>query len=308
MLHVFGDESHDARRRRVLSLAGLLAPREAWARFWISWGEVIELAGITTFHAADCENTRGEFARWTRTQVEGLQRTLIQLITDPAYGILGYSCSLDLGHYNRLRPRLRAFRRFPTVIAKLGISGSLEDPYFILFQHLVERVAKEQYVTELPADERVGFAFDRHHLEARAKTVYHAMQHFKPEYGHRLGGATFDDKVKVKPLQAADMLAYETFRRADDLRSGIKGERWQFTELVKIVREGHYFDAAYLDHLVEMNENKVAALVASGRASFPKQEKRSKAPPTFTLAQRSLHQVKRAWRRARKAIFGQKRP
>jgi hypothetical protein len=255
-LDLFADESHDSGRAHVISLAGLLAPRSDWTRVWRAWTAELAAEGIEVFHATECEGAQREFRGWSRTRLEAFQRRLIDVVVDPTNGIITYSTSLELRAYTALRPRLRAFLKFPP---GLSINGPVDDPYFILFQQLIEMTARDEYVSDLPPEETVGFTFDRHHLAPRAKAVSEAMWRFR-DFGPRIRGTGFMDKRQVVPLQVADLLAYETFRYEADTHLNGRPERWQHAALAARLRKSVFMDGAYLERMVDHMEEKVAQL------------------------------------------------
>ncbi len=125
----------------------------------------------------------------------------------------------------------------------------------MVFQAVVELVADE--LIDLPGDERVGFVFDRRRdLEGRAKPMYDSLRD-NPDFRqrHRLGAIAFDDRIRVKPLQAADVLAYEAYRRMEDLREG-RPKRWQWERLQRSVIESPIIGRDNLLALIEMHRSR----------------------------------------------------
>jgi hypothetical protein len=252
-LDFFGDESHDSKRELVMTMAGLLAPRANWSQLWVKWKDALAADGVTVFHAAECEGGQREFKGWSRDRINRFQQTLIDLIVDPVHDAIGYSVSLALGPYRDLTPRLRAILKFPK---GLSVSGPLYDPYFILYQHLVEIACTEAYIAKLPRDEGIGFTFDRHNFWMRAKGVAETTFALR-DFGHRIRGAGFMDKAKIAPLQAADLLAYETYRYEAETHLGSKPARWQYTALKARIGKSVFWDRDYLESLVALNEQRI---------------------------------------------------
>jgi hypothetical protein len=275
MLHTFADESHDSARADVLTVAGVLAPRHVWDEVWRRWAEVVKREQITAFHATDCETANGEFKGWSRPRIEALQRELIAIAIHPAYELAAWSCSVSLPGYEKVRPRMK-YLHFPS---GLSVSGPLDDPYFILFQFFVQGIATDNIVTELPAEERVGFTFDQHHLATRASAVYEAMQIARDKFKHRLGGVSFLNKAEFVPLQVADLFAYETYRYMSESRSGKRPTRWQYTALKHRIEKADYYDLGFLERMAEQNEAKVAPLIRAGHIQMPASKPSGPKPP-----------------------------
>lgn len=238
----------------MISLAGLLAPRTDWNRVWVAWKAELDTEGLDEFHATECEGAQRQFRGWPRSKIDAFQRRLIDLVVDPANGIISYSTSLNLSAYSALRPRLQSFLRFPS---GLSVSGPVGDPYFILFQQLIEMTVRDDYVRDLPTEETVGFTFDRHQLAPRAKAISEAMWRFR-EFGPRIRGTGFMNKREIVPLQVADLLAYETFRFESETHLEGRPERWQHEALRSIRRKSVFMDADYLERMVALMEAKIA--------------------------------------------------
>ena len=252
-LHFFGDESHDSRREHVMTMAGFLAPRVNWNRLWVRWRDALAAEGVNVFHATECEGRQGEFGGWSRDRVEGLQRTLIDIVCDQMHDVIGFSCSVDLAAYKEFTPRLRAILKFPK---GFSISGPVYDPYFILYQMLIEMVSTVDFIAELPNEEGIGFTFDQHHLRTRAKAIAEVMNRIR-DFGYRVRRAGFMDKREIVPLQVADLIAYETYRYQAETRLGASPERWQYAALRARIRTARFMGRAEIERLVDWNEKRI---------------------------------------------------
>ena len=246
---VFVDESYD--EAGVYTVAGFLAPREAWTRLWVLWLEAVEAEHLVRFHAVDCETRSKGFKGWTVGRAERFQEVLLALITNPDYGLLSYSASMELAAHSRLLPRLKHLFKFP---AGLSVSGPLYHPYFMLMQRVVQLAVTEEHLRGYPPGDLVGFTFDRQEKSHNAKAVTEALWRFRP-WGERIRSAGWMDSTKIVPLQAADLLAYETFRHHRDVTLGGGVERWQHKALATIARADEFHDAISLEGIVAHNES-----------------------------------------------------
>ena len=131
--------------------------------------------------------------------------------------------SLDLRAHSLLVPRLRKVFKFPP---GLKVNGPLYDPYFMLMQRLVEKVATDEFLDGYPPKDLVQFTFDRQAKVGNAKAVAEAMCRFRP-WGERIRGAARMNSSTIPPLQAADLLAYEVFRHHRDVTLGSGSQRWR---------------------------------------------------------------------------------
>jgi hypothetical protein len=249
MLYVFADESHDEKRQQVLTMAGLMGSKSTWNTWTMGWSSVLAVEHVSVFHAADCDGAHGEFKDWERDRIESLQHKLITLTNDRNSGLRGYSVSIPIPPHESLRSRIR---RFLTFAKRSPYSGPLDDPYFFALGFLVTTVADEPDVPTLPAEEKIGFVFDQHQLEGRGKAIYWATRAVE-DFKERLAGVAFRDKARVVQLQAADLLAYETYRHWANVARGLP-DRWQYTAIRRIVRAEIMLTASDLEKLVQIGE------------------------------------------------------
>lgn len=250
MLYVAADESHDEKRQHVLTMAGILGPKMSWNYWWVAWNKALADEGVNVFHAVHCEQGNGEFRGWSRDRRAAFQRRLIEITIDARWPLSGYSVSLPIPAHASLRSR---FRKLITFDKGSSVNGPLDDPWFLALQLLPVTVGEDPNIVALPPDERVGFVFDQHHLGARGRAIYLGV--IRPaKYKDRFAGISFQDKAKWVPLQAADLLAYETFRHFHEHVSLGRPERWQYTMLSSVVRVAAFPTAETLQEMIAKAE------------------------------------------------------
>jgi hypothetical protein len=242
--HAFCDESADERKARVWVAAGYFGSAEEWERFALAWDNALRDEDcLPAFHMVDCESGSGDFKGKPLEKRERLQRRFIDIVTRSK--IKGAAVGIMLEPYNRLLQRIRHYRHIPQ---GLSVSGSLADPYFWAFQHLVELIATDIEICQLPPEERVAFTFDQHQMSGRAQALYDSVLHSESfQYRSRLGAIAFDDRRRVNPLQAADIIAYECRRHLNDSLLDGKPERWQWSEVKKRVPNLQVYDKEQLE-------------------------------------------------------------
>jgi hypothetical protein len=254
MLTAYLDESQDSKRERFLVVAGFLAPADVWAPFWKEWDEALTDEDIPAFHAKDCEHGKSHFEGFSPERRAEIQRRFIGIITAHP-GLLGHGTAIELPAYEELRPELR---RFFQIVPGGPVSGDTSDPYFFAWQLTIQLIAKLPWVEDLPSEERIAFVFDQNDFKGRALDSFAGLRHARRVlYRHRLGTIAFDDHRIIKPLQAADILAYELFRFAED-QTGGRPPRWQFEELRKHIKLVQIYDReSLLEALEGMKEMEV---------------------------------------------------
>lgn len=190
-------------------LCGYIATQDVWDNgFEKRWSEMLQKPTITPklthFHAEDVEG-RGskEFRKLTWKDREELKTTAVSIVVSS--GMFGVGVGVELEPFARL------------VVADPEVSKLIPaNPYLFAFNCvLVETIFLADGFIGEPKEE-IAFIFEDH-----PKWSIHALQMYNdikrspdwpPEKRGRLGTPTFEDKKKYKPLQAADHLAYETWR------------------------------------------------------------------------------------------------
>jgi len=215
-MRAFNDESLND---RIFCISGYLAPASVWGEFEIKWKRALKEERLPYFHMADCEAREEEFKGISKLERARLQRKFIEIITSTQATAI--AVGVHLKFYDALADRIK----------KRGIKYS--KAYFTAFVHQVDHLASR--IAHLPPEEQIGFVFDRQNeYQGRAKELYDSLLgHPELPFHSRLGPLGFADKTKVVPLQAADILAYESFRYLRDVTWNYrnKSPRWQWAAL-----------------------------------------------------------------------------
>ena len=221
------DESESTQAPPVFVVAGYLCRGPDWFELARHWRAALHREGLAEcgFHMSECEgHTKPPYDSMDRGERERLQRLFIGIINKAP--LWGYAAGVDLTRYYEILPQIKAKR------------GNQAKPYFLAFEHLVERMARVLDDGRFPPGERVAFVFDRQkEYQGRAKQLYDelaAMDHLP--YTRRLGSLTFEDDHACEPLQAADLWAYEIRRRLVHVHLSLGKPRWQWDLLMEGVR------------------------------------------------------------------------
>jgi hypothetical protein len=194
VLTAFGDESHDERSERVFTVASLIGRQDEWDALEVRWRA---RTGGWTFHAAECESDRGEYAASPHPENLKLYADLIKLIADARF--LGVAVSMDLGAFRDIFP-----------------AADQEQPYFLCFHDVVYEMAGIAHL-HIPR-ETVKFTFDRNfEMEYNATYLYGFMAKQKEwdlvnAIDQEISFATRESVG----IQAADLLAREAMKHRDN--------------------------------------------------------------------------------------------
>lgn len=153
---------------------------------------------INRFHATDCFQSQGEFTGWTRTETDYFRHQLRTVIIESEVAAYGIACA----------------RKDWDELITGDMRGVLGDPEgFCINQCFVRSLSWVQANT---FDPKMTFIFDHRPAEVQryTGTVYDAFSQWT-EPPPELVGYAFLNSQAVRPLQAADLIAWELYQHAN---------------------------------------------------------------------------------------------
>ena len=231
------DESGTHGDSGVFAIAGYVAAQEDWIRFETDWKRALRRAGISYFHMVEYENRRGPFASWSKEKRHEVLGDLLAAIK--AHALIGLAGCVVVADFERVfRPAL------PT-------GHPYRDPYIFCLQVGMERIA-HYFGPHLPRSEKIACVF-----EEKDKVAHSAARHYEAvkahnEWGTLFGSISFGGKVDYIPLQAADVLAYESRKATMRLVTGGQGRERHSLSILRdgLAHECSYCDAEAMDKLL----------------------------------------------------------
>jgi hypothetical protein len=154
---------------------------------------------LSRFHMAHCHESRGEFAGWSRTETDYFCHQLQDVIIDAGVGVYGVACVRQ--DYDELVPE--DVRHF---------FGDAES--YCITQCYVSAL---RWARETTFDPQITFVFDRRtpEIERRTRAVGDTFEKYtiiKPP--PQIVGTAFLSSQAIRPLQAADLVAWEIYQHA----------------------------------------------------------------------------------------------
>lgn len=226
VLKFFCDESYNA---KVFTFAGFMASDVEWGKLQRKWKQRVKKAGVSRFHAANINGYTEEFAGWTPARSKDFVVPLLNIIKHRL--MAGFSFAMLLEDYEQYTS--------PIAKAKLG------SPYLCCFKHCITMAA--QAMNSMPPEDKFAVILDRHAEEKEARDLFYKIKDdSNVPYRHRLATCVPGGWEEYTPLQAADMIAYDTFKLLDDTHFRGKTEwRKSLKALYESKRtrlHGKYFD------------------------------------------------------------------
>jgi len=225
--------THDSLDRRgkpspAVSVAGYLATPLQWQRFDKKWREVLRDAGVPYFHATEFVARVPPFDGWSEEKRTKFILALIDIIRgNVVYGV-GMSIVKD---------------EYENVLANVPIAKQVCATPYTFCCHLCFFTGADWSDSRNYKDS-IKYVFESGDFSGdilAAHTAACKTDRVRERFRFGIGGLTFEDGVKVTPLQAADFLAYELYREMGRHLQPNPGQvytRNSFTALSQI--EGDY--------------------------------------------------------------------
>jgi hypothetical protein len=219
MLEAYMDESGIHEGAHVCAIAGYYGGEQQWRRFEPRWKAIIKDAdtpGLKEFHAHDFWGRTPDGKRvapyqdWTDEKADEFLADLLTCITE--YRLFPMVATLQVSEWNKLNKSERMFltgARYKKSTRKWITFGAPNKTYFLPFQFCVS------YPAEACKEHlKVHYAFD---LNKQFKT--YALELFElmkkdpmAACRDRMGELSFPTSEEAPGLQAADLLAYQTYQ------------------------------------------------------------------------------------------------
>src|SRR5260221_10138362 len=199
MLLAYFDDSGTHANSAVTLIAGLVASAVTWARIEGAWKQHLSVTGVSHFHAVDCENGSRKFSSVSRPLRDSLSYGLSEAICSHqrAMVLLGSAVKTDDWE----------------VAAPKEITNRFVDPYYFCFEACLQQISN--WSVRHADGEIVTIVFaQRGQYDSRLIELHELYSKSSALPNNRLGSLSFSSPKDSIPLQAADLIAYETYRYA----------------------------------------------------------------------------------------------
>lgn len=210
VLRMYLDESgfHDG--TVAMAVGGYLSADDRWKSFEDEWCEALSRERVECFHMTDFENRYGEFSGWSNERRVRVFRTLADIINRHAGP--GISYGIRESDYKALVPR--------------SVAKSTQEWMWIAFAVLWNRCLADlraAVLEEPDVEASIALVFDRN--QRMAPLIIGGIQGIiekHPDHYGWISSVSFEDKREFVPIQAADILAYESFKVVENISTGNK--------------------------------------------------------------------------------------
>jgi hypothetical protein len=209
MLKAFFDEStaSDETFARYYVIAGYVGRLDHWAEFHPSWTGALSTTQVPSFHATDLDGGYKSFQNLRGSQHDD-QRKRVQMRFANAtkqHGILGVSVAISVTQHRRFKASLPAVKG----------QAHMSVPHMLAFRAFLQFVA--QIAGHVAPGEVVDFVASEGPYSGRMRDLFNQLKrHVSLEWMRPVGTFATALARKVPALQAADQLAYETWRAREN--------------------------------------------------------------------------------------------
>lgn len=232
--NVYFDESGTHNDSRMMGMAGYWFDADQARKFSRDWSKELERFGLSSAHQTDCALGFGEYRAMSKSERVNVQRSLILHIKRRSK--FSIAVCVDQALYN-------------TIFSDIPFAPSA---YSFLLLLCVNKIAEEIQWRNYRG--RVTYFFEAGHADAREANKFMnfmASNVRKDVDTFRYAGHGFVDKRDALPLQAADMLAWQTRHYFERKIDGHGEPRKDF---VALTRKADLITLVELEHMLALRQ------------------------------------------------------
>jgi hypothetical protein len=194
VLEMYMDESGTHDGSPTIVVAGYLGRPEAWRDWTEKW--TAALGSTKVYHAVDAQNLTGEFEGWTSAEVGELVKKLLPITAGAE--IAATAVAMDL-------------RVFETAMkGRDDLKKLFGTPYIACLQWAMQAILN--MAANVRNSEAIAFIHENNNFHTQAYECFSWIKE-NTNRGDNVISLTFGGKKEYVPLQAADILAYESNKR-----------------------------------------------------------------------------------------------
>jgi hypothetical protein len=213
IMKAYLDESGIHAGAKMCAIAGYFGHENSWKKFEKLWPPVLKEFGVPEYHAKrffarDKNGNRiGEYTGWNDRKATHFYGRLLKVVTEcRVFPVASVIVSNEWKALNQNERRYLTGGQVKN--GKFITSGAPSKSYFLPFLMVVTIVGDYCLEGELA---NLFFGLDKS-FSGYALDYFKKIQKLKGDYCRHLGSIDFPPAANTYPLQAADLLAYETYQ------------------------------------------------------------------------------------------------
>jgi hypothetical protein len=246
---------------RFVCVAGYIAHETFWWQFNAAWKHLLLRHGLPYVHLRVFLNMSDQ-KHWNRTKRDSVLEEFVSAIK--VHRLIGFGVAVDVEAWKKI-PKER----------RLKFSGSVQE---FCVMRILRRIIDRLDESRDPDPISVIFDRDFEYARPRLKLLEYVHKH-DPRVGPRVASLNFSDSERFFPLQAADLLAWETRRELVTKVLGFGASSrssWKalFSALPfqELDYEGELWDDNLFESSFTLIEKQIEEAKAIGVASQPSNE------------------------------------
>lgn len=233
-LVAYFDESGTHRQSKVVVVAGFVAPESNWEAFASLWEKLLAEYGLDSFHMNAFENRFGKFKKMTEEKRQEIHRRLLFAINSSL--LQGVAIAVSRSAYDDVY----TVRGQGPKARKL-----IQSPYSFCALACVTRAImwSQQQGNTKP----IATIFEHGAGPGEIINAHRALRGRLPLWRDGWGALTFETRDMHLPLQAADILAYNSYKEAVNIVEGLpRARRYPTLQLARTPIQFIYSDKQQL--------------------------------------------------------------
>src|SRR5271157_1125684 len=226
VVHVFFDDSGKlGGDGDFVCMAGYIADGEAWDNFTNKWALLLLKHGLPYIHMREFIPLKGVYRNlnWDNTRRDEVLAEFIDLIRE--HVIAGFGIGVDAKYFRSMSK---------------DVKRELGDPHMFCFQRILRVVVKK--LRSVGYEGTMSPIFDDcEQYSTRCYRMWSRWRVKEPDFGRLVPSITFADDKVYAPLQAADILAWESHKQLKQEAANYK-PRKQFERLMQSTTPGYGLD------------------------------------------------------------------
>lgn len=199
LLEAYFDESGMHGQARAMVVAGAVGLPDQWRFVEGEWSRHLGALGLESFHMSPCQRGKGAFGGFSLEQRSGLIISLARALVEGGVTIVG--SAVVIADWTAMDA--------PTVRERFA------KPYNLAFEHCIQQI--NSWSADHADGESVALVFAQHQEFAKRSAEVGVAYEASKEHGSQVGSITFVDARVFGMAQAADMIAYETYKWAEQM-------------------------------------------------------------------------------------------
>lgn len=233
LAEVYVDESGTHDGSPVLAVGGHIYFKNAASSFDQKWAEYLASKGLPYFRMTDCAHRTGPFKGWSDDACDVVERELISMIRTRSE--MGFVTTLNEAEFMQCGPKARE------------VGGAYSFSLRMCLSHVRAWIEKTKFKGQ------VAYFFEAGHKhQTQANGIMNDIFADPQLRDHfHYAAHAFADKKQVRPLQAADLLAWQFHTDGKRKRAGRRDSR---KDLIALVRDA--------DMAMEWNKENLVGLTS----------------------------------------------